>query len=163
VAPSRTNGVSNRAASRLAAGGLVLATTAATSPALAAHDNGDGARALTGGWFLDRQDTVSGNVRGVITFSAGGTVHYQDIFPASLVVLTGSWAGSGRKFRFEMWAGSAEDPATNRPAITIRIKGTLNLTQRGFTSPYSATWFDPATGAELFRFDGSADGTRIEP
>ena len=122
-----------------------------------------GSAAIVVGWFLDRQDTVSGKVRGVITFSAGGALHYQDIFPASLVVLTGSWVGSGREFRFEMWAGSAADAATNRPAITIRIKGPLSLTQRGLTSPYAVSWFDPATGAELFRFDGTANGTRIEP
>jgi hypothetical protein len=147
----------------IAAGGALLATTAAASPAFAARSGGDGAEALSGGWFLDREDPVSGKVRGVIIFSAGGTLHYQDIFPASLVTLAGSWAGGGRDFRFEMWAGSAEDPATSRPAITLRIKGTVSLNLRGFISPYTVTYFNPSTSAELFRFDGTANGTRIEP
>lgn len=147
----------------IAAGGALLATAATSSPALAGRDETDHASALTGGWFLDRQDAVSGTVRGVVTFGAGGTVHYQDIAPASVVVLTGSWSRTGRAFRFEMWAGVAADTATGAPAITVRIQGTLTVTARTFTSPYAVTWFDPATQSELFGFNGTATGTRIEP
>lgn len=147
----------------LAAGGAAVATATAASPAFAGGgNNGDDASALTGGWFLDRQTTV-GKARGVITFASGGSVQYQDISPANVVVLHGAWSRSEGAFRFEMWGGAAADTATGAPAIVVRIKGQVTLNRRGFTSPYIATWFDPVSNNEVFRFDGAARGTRIEP
>lgn len=145
----------------LVAGGAVLATVVAATPASASHNDGNG-EALYGGWLLDRRDTV-GTARGVITFGAGGTVLYQDIVPASPTLLQGGWAGAGRTFRFDMWGGSAANAAAGTPAVIVRISGTVSVSRRTFTSPYVARWLDPASNAEIFRFEGVATATRIEP
>ena len=44
--------------------------------------------------------------------------------------------------------------------LVPRLLGTF--TRRTFANPYVVTLFDAASGAEVFRFEGSAKGTRIE-
>ena len=145
----------------LVAGGAVLATVAAATPASAGRNDSNG-EALSGGWLLERRNTVSA-ARGVITFGTGGTVHYQDIAPASPTLLQGAWSGADDTFRFDMWGGSAANPDAGTPAVIVRISGTVHVRRRSFTSPYVARWLDPASNAEIFRFEGVANATRIEP
>ena len=142
-------------------GGAVVASAAVASPALA---DGSDSSGIVGGWLVDREDPSSGfRAHGVFTFAAGGVVHYQDIFVVN-ALLHGSWkAGSGRTFRYEMWGGLPADPVTATPALTARVAGPGTYTRRTFTNPYVVTLFDAASGNEVFRYEGVATGTRIEP
>lgn len=142
-------------------GGVVVASAAVASPALA---DGSDSPGLVGGWLVDREDPdIDVRAHGVFTFAAGGVVHYQDIFVLN-AILHGSWkAGSGRTFRYEMWGGLPADPATGAPALTVRVAGPGTYTRRTFTNPYVVTLFDAASGTEFFSYEGVAKGTRIEP
>ncbi len=147
----------------VALGGAALATAAVASPAFAGTDSRDDSPTLTGGWLSDRQDVGSDfKNRGVFVFAAGGAMHYQDIFPVN-IVLHGAWVGSDRRFRYEMWGGIPEDPASGAPAFTVRVSGPVTVSRRSFTNPYIVAFFDPVSGSELFRLDGVAKATRIDP
>jgi hypothetical protein len=149
------------------AGAVTAGTVAATAAASAmpAVASGDGtASVLTGGWLTERDDApIGGKALGVFTFSTGGAVHYQDIFPLGPVV-HGSWReGRHNSFRYEIWAGYLADPAAGAPDITARVTGNGTYTRRTFEGPYVVTLFDAASGTEIFQFAGVATANRIEP
>jgi hypothetical protein len=139
--------------------GAAVATTAvlAGSPAVSATDGADG---LVGAWRLDRSDPSIGNTSyGYWTFSPGGVVHYQDIYPLN-ALLHGAWRSSRRQFEFTMWGG-LPDPVTGGP-ITALVAGTGSW-GRGdaLSTDYTVTFFDPVTEAPLFSYDGTGVGTRL--
>ena len=146
----------------IVAGGALVATTAMAAPAHA-NDEPDGGGGLTGAWTTDRIDDDGYRAHGIFTFSLGGVVHYQDIFPVN-ATLHGSWtAWSRRTFRYEMWGGLPADTATGVPGVTIRVAGSGTWGRDAFTNPYIVTAFDGATGTEVIRYGGNATGTRIRP
>lgn len=146
----------------LAAGGGLATTVAIAAPVHASGSPG-GESSLTGAWMTERADDDGYRARGIFTFSSGGVVHYQDIFPANSL-LHGSWAtGSRRSFRYETWGAIVADPATGAPALTVRVSGTGTWRGDTFINPYVLTAFDGATGTEIARFPGTATGTRIVP
>ncbi len=144
----------------LITGGTLLVSTAVASPASAGGDLDAGP---LGGWLVERVDPALNQTHlGVGSFSAGGTIHYEDTFPAGPVWI-GAWiAGPGRTYQFEMWTALPPDPASGLPAVRARAMASGTFTRRTFTNPYVVTLFDAASGSEVFRFEGSAKGTRIE-
>ena len=144
-----------------ATAGALAATAVVASPAHA-DGGGDIEHDLTGGWDTRRTDDDGNQTRGVWTFSTGGAVHYQDIFPLN-ALLHGSWgAGPRRTFSYEMWAGLL-DPSTGTP-LTARVTGSGKVPRGGtFSSRYVVTLFDGASGVEVFTYGGIAEATRIKP
>lgn len=144
----------------LIAGGTLLVSNAVASPASAADDLGVGP---LGAWLIERVDPALNQTHiGVGSFSVGGTIHYEDTFPAGPVWI-GAWtAGPGRTYRFEMWTALPPDPVSGLPAVRARATASGTFTRRTLANPYVVTLFDAASGAEVFRFEGSAKGTRIE-
>jgi hypothetical protein len=146
--------------------GAALAATTVVAPTPVSAGGGPGDdRGVTGGWSTDRVDaSIGATAHGIWTFSDGGVVHYQDIFPIN-AVLHGAWAsGPGRTFRFEMWGGLA-DPVTG-DAITARVAGSGTLRRAGtMTAAYTVTLFvGPSESSPVgFQYDGEATATRIVP
>ena len=144
----------------LITGGALVASTAIASPAIA---DGNFGSDLVGGWLIEREDPdLNQTHRGVGSFSVGGTIHYEDIFPIGPVWI-GTWvAGRNRTFQFEMWTGLPPDPASGLPALTARAVASGTFTRRSLANGYVVTLFDAASGIEVLQFAGSAAGTRIE-
>ena len=156
------NGISRRhiLGRTAAATGAALATTALLDGgAIASATDGDGG--LVGAWRLDRSDPSIGNTSyGYWTFSPGGVVHYQDIYPLN-ALLHGAWRPlPKRRFRFEMWGG-LPDPVTAAP-ITALVTGS-GTWQRDDTleTSYTVTFFDPESEQPTFAYDGTGTGARL--
>ena len=145
---------------RSAAAGAAVAATAVLAGGMPAGAT-DGADGLVGAWRLDRSDPSIGNTSyGYWTFSPGGVVHYQDIFPLN-TLLHGAWRpGPRRQFHFEMWGG-LPDPVTGAP-VTARVAGS-GARQRddSLTTSYTVTVYDPLSEQPLFSYDGTGAGTRL--
>jgi hypothetical protein len=143
-----------------AAGAAMVGGLALTSSAQA--DDGHGG--VEGSWMITHRDDPGGDpteVKGVVSFAAGGALLNVDIAPPGPAA-AGAWeeTGSGA-FKATFWIGFP-GMAPDQPAVTVRVRPRGKVDDDKISGTYTFTGWNAATGESMQSGTGMFWGERIE-
>ncbi len=148
-----------RTAAGVAAGGVLVAGTGATSAA--ASESGSGGGVLGAWWVEHTTDPPADPETGitVVSVGAGGIIVTNDIRPAGSSS-NGVWAMDGDRFKATFWGSTPLGPDVEPGSVRVMVRG--HLRRAKLVGVFTVTVYD-ATGAQVFSSTGTFTGTRIKP